>query len=845
MKKLLILLFISTLFGLKAQVPDAYYLPQNITYNKAIPTPKQFLGYQIGEQHVSPYETYSYMRELDRLSDRITLEVYGRTYENRELLLLTITSEANQAKINDLRKEHLLLANAAESGKLNLSKMPVVVWMGYSVHGNEASGTNASLLAAYYLAAAQGNEIEEQLSNTIILLDPCINPDGGNRFATWVNHNRSQTLVSDVNSREFSETWPGGRTNHYWFDMNRDWLYQQLPESKGRLKKFYEWRPNILTDHHEMGSNSTFFFQPGMPSRTNPNTPKRNIELTTKIGNYHAKGLDAIGSFYYTQENYDDFYYGKGSTLPDVNGAVGILFEQASSRGHLRQTPNGEMSFAFTVRNQVATTFSTLQAAKEMREELLAHQRDFYQEKPNYTTKAIVFGGSNDPVRTWEMVNMMQRNQIEVHRLTKDERVDNQEFKKENAFVVSLSQPQHRLINSLFEKRTTFEDSAFYDISAWTIPLCMNVPYAESKVPVSVGEKVNENTFPKGRVVGESNYAYAFEWNGYFAPRAAYELLQKGYRLKVARQPFTAKTAEGDKFFDYGSIQVIIEGKDKTILKTLAERDGIELYALTTGLTPSGIDLGSEQFYSLRLPKPLLLVGEGVTYTEAGEIWHLLDTRVNIPLTMMDINRAAQINLNDYTHLILPSGTYRGLIPEKVKEFVQAGGTLVALSEGAEWASVNKISNVKVKNQAKAADEGKKQPYALANAYEGAMETAGTIFETNIDATHPIAYGYKQAKLPFFKSNNICFEDTNNPYDTPVVYTQNPLMAGYVHPKNLKNIKGSPAIITQVLGRGKIISMSDNPNFRAFWYGTNKLFLNALFFSDVIGSGRYSGGEEE
>lgn len=841
MKKVLFLFLLLGCFGSFAQIPDSYYLPQNISYDKNIPTPQQFLGYQIGEQHVSPYETYAYMRELDRLSNRITLEVYGHTYENRELLLLTITSPTNQSKINELKSEHLKLVNGSESGKLDVAKMPVVVWMGYSVHGNEASGTNASLLAAYYFAAAQGSDIEEKLNNAIILFDPCINPDGGNRFATWVNQNRSQHLVSDINSREFSETWPGGRTNHYWFDMNRDWLYQQLPESKGRLKKFYEWRPNILTDHHEMGSNSTFFFQPGMPSRTNPNIPKRNIELTAKIGNYHAKALDAIGSFYYTQENYDDFYYGKGSTLPDINGAVGILFEQASSRGHLRQTPNGPMSFAFTIRNQFTTTLSTLQAATEMRAELLTHQRDFYQEKPSYATKAIVFGGGNDPVRTWEMVNMMQRNQIEVYRLSKNEQVDNQEFKKGNSFVVSLNQPQYRLINSLFEKQTKFEDSAFYDISAWTIPLCMNVPYAESKVPISLGEKVTENKFPSGRVVGESTYAYVFEWDSYFAPRAAYDLMQKGYRLKVARQPFTGKTSEGDKFFDYGTIQVIVEGKDTKIFNELAERNGITLYAITTGLTPSGIDFGSEQFYSLKIPKPLLLVGDGVTYTEAGEIWHLLDTRVDIPLTMIDVNRVGRINLSEYTHLIMPSGAFRGLSPEKVKEFVQSGGTLVALSEGAQWASINKISDVKIKPTAKAADEGTKQPYALANAFDGAMETAGTIFETTIDYTHPIAYGYKQSKLPFFKSNNICFEQTTNPYNTPVVYTQNPLMAGYVHPKNLKNIKGSPVIITDVLGNGRIISFSDNPNFRAFWYGTNKLFLNAIFFSEVIGSGRYSG----
>ncbi|MFB0907154.1 MAG: M14 family metallopeptidase, partial [Spirosomataceae bacterium] len=698
---LLLTLFVSA--SLLAQVKDSYYLPQNVTYNPDIPTPQEFLGYQLGEQHITPYENYAYMRELARLSDRITVETYGRTYENRELHLRTGTSPANQARLNELKTEHKTLVNPATSRSVNTANMPIVVWMGYSVHGNEASGTNSSLLSAYHLAAAQGAEMDELLKNTVILIDPCINPDGGNRFATWVNQNRSETLVSDNNSREFSETWPGGRTNHYWFDLNRDWLYQQLPESRGRLVKFYEWRPNILTDHHEMGSGSTFFFQPGIPARTNPNTPKSNIVLTAKIGEYHAKGLDKIGSFYYTQENYDDFYYGKGSTLPDVNGSIGILFEQASSRGHLQETNNGVMSFAFTIRNQFTATLSTLKAAKEMRVELLEHMKTFYQEKVNYAAKAYVFGGGNDAVSTWEMVNMMKRNDIKINRLQRNENIDGKGFAKENSFVVSTNQPQHRLINSLFEKRTTFEDSAFYDVSAWTIPLCMNVPYAESKSSVSLGAEITENPFPQGKVFGESTYAYVFEWHSYFAPKAAYELMKNDYRLKVARSPFKAVIDGGEKEFGYGTIQVIAKGgaDESAMLRALAEQNGIDIYAVNTGLTSMGIDLGSEQFMSLDMPKPLLLVGSGVDNTDAGEVWHLLDTRVSIPLTMVDVDRINRVNLSDYTHLIMVSGSYGDLSKDKVSDFMNGGGVVIGMSEATQWLARNGLSSVKFKEKAK------------------------------------------------------------------------------------------------------------------------------------------------
>lgn len=845
MKRILFISFIFIQVVAFGQVSDSYYLPQNVSYNPNIPTPQKFLGYQVGEQHVTPFEQYAYMRELARLSpDRIKVETYARTFENKELLLLTVTSPQNHARLNDIKAEHQKLVNPSQSGSLDINKMPIVVWMGYSVHGNEASGTNSNLMTAYYLAAAQGATIDSLLNEAVILIDPCINPDGGNRFSTWVNVNKSTTLVSDASSREFSEVWPGGRTNHYWFDLNRDWLYQQMPESKGRLVKFYEWRPNILTDHHEMGSNSSFFFQPGVPSRTHPLTPKRNIELTAKIGKFHAAGLDKISSAYYTQENYDDFYYGKGSTLPDVNGSIGILFEQASSRGHLQETTNGVMSFAFTIRNQVSATFSTLKAAREMRVELLEHMRSFYKEVSTDAVKAYVFGGSNDAVKTWEMVNMLRRNQIDVYRLNKNENIDNQSFTKENSFVVPLNQAQHRLIKSMFEKRTTFEDSLFYDISSWALPYCMNVPTVEAKTTIPLGEKVEKNDFPKGKVIGKSTYAYLFEWNSYYAPRAAYELLKKGYTLKVGVEPLTMNIEGKDKTFDFGTIQIFCNGNDPAeLLVKLAERDGVDFYATPTGLSPQGIDLGSEKFRKMRQPKVLMLTGTGVNANDAGETWHLLDQRVNIPLTFFDIETANRVGLEKYTHLVLVGGNYNNLSDEKVKRFVQGGGVLVAMTDAVEWVANKKIASVTVKEKPDN-NANEKRPYYLQDRYSGSMETAGTIFEAKIDRTHPICFGYQQDKLALFKDNNIFMEDTKNPYNTPLIFTQNPLLAGYVHPKNEKLIKNSPAVITQNVGSGKVILMSENPNFRAFWYGTNKLFLNAIFFGNIIGSGRFGGGEE-
>ncbi len=848
-KALLIALFTFLLLNIKVigQEADSYYLPQNVTYNQSIPTPKQYFGYQIGEWHIPYYQLIDYLKKIDELSDRFTMVQYGFTHEQKPLYLITITSKANHANLDQIKKEHHSLADPGKAGQLNTKNMPLVTWMGYSVHGNEASGTNSVPLVAFYLAAAQGPEIDSLLNETVILIDPRINPDGGERFATWVNANKSMNLVSDPNSRELNEWWPGGRFNHYYFDLNRDWLYTQHPESKGRIAKFHEWNPNILTDHHEMGSNSSFFFQPGIPERTHPLTPKKNIELTEKFGKYQAEGLNNIKSLYFTKEGYDDFYYGKGSTFPDVQGAMGILFEQASSRGHLQETQNGLLSFPFTIRNQFIATLSTLKASKAMRVELLNYQRDFYSEKNTDAIGAYVFGGSKDKFVEAEMVNILRQHEIKVYEIDKPFTLQNRKFDKGNGYIVPLNQPNHRLIKGIFEKRTSFEDSLFYDISAWSLPHCMNMPYGEFVGNPVLGTQIVENKVAKGTVLGKSDYAYLFEWDAYLAAKVAYALQEKGLILKVATLPFQAQI-EGNKTkeFGYGTVLISLGINSKITsnqlyqeLNSLAETTAVDFYALKTGLTPTGIDLGSSYFSAMKQPKALIIVGAGVNPNNAGEIWHLLDTRIGLPLTMADIETVNNITLDKYNTIIMSSGTYPGLSEDKIKRWVTEGGNLITMTEGAEWAITKGISTAKLKKFP--VDSLGPKPYALAEKIEGAQEIPGTILEVKIDQTHPICYGYFQNTLNIFKDNSLVFEKIKDPFNAPLFYSEKPLISGYITPAKEKFVKNSPTIITNKLGQGKVIAMADNPNFRAFWYGTNKLFLNALFFGAQIQANIHGG----
>ncbi|MFD0864137.1 M14 family metallopeptidase [Sungkyunkwania multivorans] len=834
MKKLtLLLLFIVTALSAQKTYDLKYFLPQSDLYNQDIPTPKSVLGYEVGKWHVTHDKLVEYMKTLAATSDRITIEDRGTTFEDRPLLLLTITSPKNHQRIEAIRQQHLQLTESS-GAELNIANMPIVVQQGFSIHGNEPSGANASLLAAYHLAAAQGPEIERLLENVIILFDPSYNPDGLQRFAYWANTNKSQHLNSDNNDREFHEVWPGGRTNHYWFDMNRDWLPVQLPESRVRIATFHKWLPNILTDHHEMGTNSTFFFQPGVPDRTHPLTPKMNQQLTKEIAKFHAKALDKIGSLYYSEENYDDFYYGKGSTFPDINGSIGILFEQGSSRGHLQESANGLLAFPFTIRNQLTTALSTLEAAQNLRTEILGYQRDFYKNARNEgartKTKAIVFGDEKDAAKTFHLAEILKRHQIDFHEIKNDFTADGKRYKKGSSYIIPTNQKNHRLINAMFEKRTKFKDSLFYDISAWSFPLAFNLDHTNLPSLNNAGAKVTDLQPAMGSVSAKSNYAYLFEWHEYYTPKALNMILEKGLRAKQGMTPFDL---QGNQY-DYGTIMIPVQNQELnsdeiyTFLQKVAKESHIKITAVTTGLT-NGIDLGSNEFRTIKAPKVAMIVGRGINAYDAGEIWHLFDTRYDMQITKIDTEYFNRADLHKYNVIILPntqSGLNNGQ-KNKLNEWVRKGGTLIGFRNAARWLSNNGFIKIDYnKTQVVAKDV----PFEDAQKFTGAQVIGGAIFEAELDRSHPINFGYKNKRLPLFRNTRLFIRADSTSYRNPIKYTGQPLLSGYISEENLEQLKHTVPFKSQRLGRGKVIIFTDNTNFRAFWYGTNKLLMNAVFF---------------
>ena len=838
-----------------AQVDLSYYLPEGIAYNPSIPTPKSVLGYEVGEWHVSHDKLVQYMQILDQASDRISLEVTGYTHEARPLLLLTITSPKNHQQLEVLRKQHLQLSDPTSSGGLNTHDMPVVFYMGFSIHGNEASGTNASLLAAYHLAAMQGPEAEKQLENTIILFDPSFNPDGLQRFSSWVNSRKGKNISVDPNDTEHLEPWPGGRTNHYWFDLNRDWLVAQHPESQARIKKFHHWRPNVLTDHHEMGTNATFFFQPGVPSRNHPLTPKKNLELTQKMGEYHAKALDEIGSLYFTQEGYDDFYYGKGSTFPDAHGAIGILFEQGSSRGHAQESTNGIVRFPFTIRNQFTTALSSLKAVNALREDLLNYQRQFYKnavaEAAKDPVKAILFGSAKDKARAFHLAEIVARQHIDIYKPASTQTLNGKIFDAASSYIVPMNQAQYTLIKSMFEKRTQFADSIFYDISSWTLSLAAGVDYEETKTIPALGEKITTPVMPAGNLIGgKSDYAYVFESYGYYAPRAIYRLLQHNFLVKVATDPFFHP--DGRKF-ERGSILIPVGAQEKPaellefLIQEIVSKDGLDVYAFHTGLDFKGSSLGSNSFQTIRKPEIAMLVDAGVTANDAGEIWHLLDTRWAIPMTLMPVQVLNSANINKYNTLIFPAGSYTSITDaakEKLKAWVQNGGLILGFENALTWLNTAGLGKFEMKkdedtsgSQTTKKEMQKFIPYADMDETKRAQETSGAIFEAQVDLTHPLLFGYTTSKVAFFKGNNLFMERSKNAYGNPMVFTAAPLLSGYISKQNYLKLKESSVVGVSALGRGRVIGFTENLALRAFWFGTNKMIMNAILYGPLIHEG--------
>ena len=812
-----------------------YFLPKTVDigggevalehhFNEAIPTPKEVLGFEIGERYCEWSDVLHYMEVLDKVSDRIKLVELGRTYEKRRFVQLVISSPENHAKLDQIKAEHLSLVDPSVSASLDTKQMPLVADLTCSMHGNEASGVNSSLVLAYLFAASEDKAVLDMLDKMVILLLPGANPDGINRFATWCNSTAGDVRTLDPSSYEYQQPWPSSRLNHYWADVNRDLLMCQHPEGRVGVTHYLEWHPNLVLDLHEKRSKVwTSFHSPGHPHRLHPYVTRENQSLTGDVGKYISKALKPIGANPYSGKEFDDLYIGKGAAYGDVHGSVCLLFEQPNTINYWRDYDGIVHTIADAIRNQSFASIGALCAGYDMRETLLNYQRDFFRNSvaaaEQSEVQGYVFQLPEDHARAYHLLENLGIHKVDVYNLAKDVKVGKQRFVAGEAYVIPLKEQRYYYkTKALFERLGVdkYEDKKFYDISTWTFPLAFNVAHAElSSTEGLLGAK-SELKFPEGEVVGgKSDKAYLFGPTELYSFNIVRALLKEGVAAKVVRKPFKV---EGRKV-ERGAVVVEVEGQILgseaiyALLAKSAKENGVKVYAVNK--------LKSDKLELTKVvaPKVAMVTGNGMNASCAGEVRLLLDRHYGIAPSLLASPSYKKKELDRYNVLIVPDGAMgkRDRRLARIKEWVQNGGTLITIQEGYKVANRAGLTHI----------ERLPAPKDKSNE----EQISGTIMNATLDVTSPVGYGYVDSNMPVMKRGRGVFAEPKDENSVvPLRYTKTPYLSGYISQNNIERIASTPAAIVVKCGEGRVICFADDINFRSYWYGASKMMMNAVYF---------------
>ena len=810
-----------------------YYFGDDIVFDETIPSPEEFLGYPIGSRVTEHSRINAYYEKLAELSDRAHLLEIGRTHENRKLLVLVVSSPENIQNLDRYKEAREVVRQGRKPDG------PLIVFLGYAVHGNEISASEAALLSAYYFTAARTNQVQQQLEEGIYFIDPVRNPDGQERFASWINSN---TSVNSYNTsrydREHTEGWPRGRGNHYWFDLNRDWVNLVHPESQARVALYQDWLPHVQADHHEMGTNSTFFFEPTDPDGNESRfVPQATYELNRRLADYFARALDNIGSFYYTKESFDNKNPNFGSTYPDYNGGVGILFEQGSSRGLQQESDNGLVTLPFTIRNQFVTTIATVDAAHGNREVLFDLQEEFFtpEQGTRGNGRSYIVGDSHDPTRLHKFIGLLLDHRLEVYENPNDIVVGDITYESGKSYLIPAGQANSALVGIIFDDKADWTDEVADKLgygAGFSVAYSTGLSYDESNAVL--GNRVAVAPVANPGSLARSEYAYLVDFRDSGSLPLLFHLLDKGVRVQSAFKPFTINGASGEKEFSNGSLLIPIQNQAfssaelHALLQEASEREGVAITPVATGFNTRGVDLGSSSFRRVEQPKVLVVTGGDVTSTEAGEVWHLFDQQLRYPLTRVDADVFSRVPLQEFNRIVFVSGNYSFLDDGDIdilKGWIRNGGTLIAVNGASRWAINNKVTSAKLVERSDSVAEG---PTASRSG-RSANRLPTSVFETRIDLEHPLAFGLTREKLPVVRENT--FFLASSP-DAVASYPDEPLLNGYISSEHLEGLKGSASILATPSGRGNVILFAENPLFRGTWDGTRRTFVNAVLFGN-------------
>lgn len=838
--------------AMPAFAQNSYYFPAARQFDARVPSPQQFLGYDIGSHYTRHDRLVAYFNELARVSDRVRVEVIGQSYEQRPLLLVTITSPRNHARSAQIAAQRQALVDPAQP--LPGDDAPSVVWLGYSVHGNETSSGEAAMLTAYYLAANQDAETAGWLETAVVVIDQAQNPDGRDRAGNWHNAWGSRPPSADPADREHVEPFPTGRVNHYFTDLNRDWLALAQADSWPKVAQFHRWYPNIQIDFHEMGKDSTYYFEPSPKSMESPLLPRSSYEANHWLARFHAQALDALGSLYYTGENFDNFSPIYGSTYPDFHGAVGVTVEQASSRGRVQETVNGPLHFDFTIRNQVATGLASVRGAVEDRMRLFVLQKAFFRsalaQAAAYPVRDWVFGDAADATLTRRLLALLLQHRIQVHALARDVEVDGKRFRAGSAYVVPVRQPQFRLAHAIFEFTPPVKGDVFYSGTSYAVAPAYGLRYAASRGALPTGAKVEAAPAAQGGIHGgRAGFAYVADARDFGSYRLLGGLLRDGVRVRTAHQPFTAATAAGEVAFGHGAVVIPVAGQvlDARALQARvlarAQEAGVTVHALDSSRTASGIDLGSDNVRVLRAPSIALVMGEGVSATEIGSAWFALDTALGLPASKLDPAQLASVDLSRYTSIVLSAGSY-GTVGEAgvtaLKRWIAAGGSLVVYGSGARWAIDKGLVEAKLRGDGKG-EEDQRLDFGTVRDVFALGRVSGNILSADIDPTHPLGFGVQQRRIWVNKESGLVFEPGKNAFLNVVNIDRQPVVNGYLSDANRARVAGSSYLQVVPSGSGNVVLFADDPAHRKYWHGTERLLLNALLQGNHLNTPKQRG----
>jgi hypothetical protein len=820
------------------------------------PSPEEFLGYPLGA-HFTPHHTIvSYFQAVTQaMPGQMKLEQYGTTYEGRPLLLAFIASPGNMQRLEEIRKNNLRLANVLQDGQGD-EHAPVIVWLSYNVHGNEPASSEAAMKMLYELVNPASARAQEWLKNTVVVIDPCINPDGRDRYVHWYNDAVGIQPNPDPQAREHQEPWPRGRTNHYNFDLNRDWAWQTQVETRQRLKKYNEWLPQVHVDYHEQGFNNPYYFAPAAEPYHDVITPWQR-EFQVMIGKNNARYFDRNGWLYFTKEEFDLFYPSYGDTYPIYNGAIGMTFEQGGINAGLAvQTNDGDtLTLAQRLEHHFTTGVSTVEMASTHADRLVKEFHNYFIAAVNHPGgeyKAYYLRNDSFGDRLERLKAFLDRNAVRYLLVNSGSMTGvDYETGKQTSFkaaagdiVLNANQPKSNLLRVLFERRSRISDSITYDITAWSVPYVYGVQaYGMADYVQGVKPKMEVRPDDVVAPTPDSTYAFAVRWTGMGSVRFLAELLQKGIKVRFAETPFQS----GGINFDRGTLLITHTGNraagDKlwSWMWDAVRANGVQAERITTGFVEKGADFGSGLVHLIHRPRIAVLTGEEVNSLDAGEVWHLFEQDIRYPITLINTGSAGRIPWKNLDVVILPNGNYRALedkaVGEALRNWVREGGRLIAMQNAVE--QLGKMDwGIKVKGDDgdKKDDEKDKKgdDYAALHQFgnrqreEATSSVPGSIFKVDLDNTHPLAFGYPDHYYSL-KEDDKVYEFLKDGGWNVGVIRKDGYVSGFTGVKAKQRIKDGLVFGVQNIGRGSVVYMADDPLFRSFWENGKLLFCNAVF----------------